>query len=176
MDRWFSQLDAKSLVGNTQSDKLKRYCARIVFACFGVLATLDVVMLLSSGEYRDVLGVTHGVSDIFNIGRIVIDGSMIVFYGLVYLKMRDGSVLSRLMVWHGLLYGLLGVTLCIPWGGFLLAPLTPVGLLYLGALLWTPLSYPGALGVAGAFIVFNIYLVWAGLTSVTSNVSRPRVS
>jgi hypothetical protein len=26
-----------------------------------------------------------------NIGRIVLDGSMIVFYGLVYLKMREGG-------------------------------------------------------------------------------------
>lgn len=107
-----------SLLGKMQGNKLKRNCARIGFASLGALAALDIVMLLSSGDYRDVLGVTHGVSDIINIWRIVIDGSMIFFYGVVYLKMREGGVLSRLMVWHGLLYGLQGVALCFPWGGF----------------------------------------------------------
>ena len=159
-----------------QIDKLKIGCVRIGFACLGAFAALDVVMLLSSGDYRNTLGRTHGVSDSFNIGRILIDGSMIAFYGLVYLKMREGGVLPRVMVWHGLLYGLLGVLLCFPWGGFFLAPLTPVGLLFLGAIIWTPFDYYGALGVAGAFVVFNIYLIWAGLTSEPKMVPSPRVS
>jgi hypothetical protein len=116
------------------------------------------------------------VFDIFNIGRIVIDGSMIVFYGLVYLKMREGGVLPRVMLWHGLLYGLLGFGLCLPWVGDFLAPLTPVSLLFLGAIIWTPFHYYGALGVSGAFVLFNIYLIWAGLTSITSMVSRPGVN
>lgn len=60
-------------------------------------------------------------------------------------------------------------------GRFFLAPLTPVGLLYLGSM-WTPFGYGGSLGVAGIFVVFNIYLMWVGLTSTSSVVSRPRVS
>jgi len=159
-----------------QIDKLKIGCVRIGFACLGAFAALDVVMLLSSGDYRDTLGRTHGVSDSFNIGRIVIDGSMIAFYGLVYLKMREGGVLPRVVMWHGLLYGLLGFGLCLPWIGIFLAPLTPVGLLFLGAIIWTPLHYYGALGVAGAFVAFNMYLIWAGLTSGTKMVSGQRIS
>jgi hypothetical protein len=127
-------------------------------------------------EARDALGQTEGVFDSFNIGKIVIDGSMIVFYRWVYVKMREGAVLPRVMLWHGLIYGLLGLGLCIPMGGYLLAPLTPVSALYLGAVAWTPFHYYGALGVAGAFVVFNIYLIWAGLTSTSSVVSRPGVS
>jgi hypothetical protein len=143
----------------------RRY-VRIGFACLGALALLDVVLLLSTEEYRNALGVTPGVFDSFNLGRIILDVLMSVFYWMVYVKIREGRVLSSLMVWHGLLYGLLGAALCfLPWGGLFLAPLTPVGVLYLGAILWTPFQLPGALGVAVAFVAFNTYLVRAGLTS-----------
>jgi hypothetical protein len=150
-------------------------CVRIGFACLGAFAALDAVMLLSPGGYRDALGQTDGVFDSFNIGRIVIDGSMIVFYRWVYLKMREGIVLPRVMLCHGLLFGFLGLALFIPFLGIFFAPLTPVCALYLGSIR-TPFGYGGMLGVAGVFVVFNIYLIWAGLTSTRSVVSRPSVS
>lgn len=100
--------------GACRLHKQKGAGVRIGFASIGTFAALDVVMLLGSGEYRDALGVTHGVLDPINLGRIVLDVSMIAFYRWVYVKMREGRVLLRLMVWHGLLFGLLGLGLCIP--------------------------------------------------------------
>ena len=100
---------------------------------------------------------------------------MIAFYGIVYVKMRKGAILPRVMLWHGLLYGLIGLILCLPWT-YVFAPLTPVGVIYLGMFFWTPFGWPGAQGVAAAFVAFNIYLVWAGLTSGTKMVPSPRVS
>ena len=86
--------------------------------------------------------------------KVIFDVSMVAFYGIVYVKMREGRVLSRMMLWHGLFYGLLGLALCLPWIGMFLALFTPVGVLYLG-MLWTPLGYYGALGVAAHIYCFQ---------------------
>ena len=155
-----------------QNDKLKFGCVRIGFACLGIFAALDVVIALSSADYRNALGVVRGISDI--AWRFAPNLSMIAFYGIVYVKMREGAILPRLMLWHGLIYGLLGLVLCIPWM-YVFAPLTPICALYLGSMS-TPFGYGGMLGMADVFVAFNIYLIWAGLTSTRSVVSHPRVS
>ena len=154
---------------------LKIGCARIGFACLGAFAGLDALTRLILEDYRDAMGTTDEGLSILNVGIIALDVSLTVFYGSMYLKMRKGGILPRVMVWHGLLYGVLGLILCLPWTYFL-APLTPVCVLYLGIFFWTPFGWHGAQGVAAAFVTFNIYSVWAGLTSVTKMVSSPRVS
>lgn len=145
-------------------DKADGTYVRIGFACFGVFAALDAVMRLSTEEYRNSLGTT-GVFDSFNIGKVIFNVSMTAFYGWAYVKLREGRALSRLMLWHGVLYGVLGLGLCLPFVGMFLAQLTPIGLLFFGALMWTPFGYPGLLSVAITFVVFNAYLVRVGLRS-----------
>ena len=153
--------------------KLKIGCVRVGFACLGAFAALDFVLALSSPEYRNALGMVRGIFDV--AWRFAPNLSMIAFYGIVYVKMREGAILPRVMLWHGLIYGLLGLVLCLPWT-YVLAPLTPIGVLYLEIFFETPFGWPGAQGVAATFVVFNIYLIWAGLTSTSSMVSSPRVS
>ena len=151
--------------------KLKIGCVRVGFACLGAFAALDFVLALSSPEYRNALGMVRGIFDV--AWRFAPNLSMIAFYGIVSVKMREGAILPRVMLWHGLIYGLLGLELCLPWT-YALAPLTPISVLYL----WMFLNFgwPGAQGVVATFVVFNIYLIWAGLTSTSSMVSSPRVS
>jgi hypothetical protein len=146
-----------------QIETLTRGCVRVGFAAFAVFATLDLVVLVGFDEYREAFGATDGMFDGFNLSRIGLDLWMILFYGKVAMRMRHGGISSRLLVWHGLVYGLLGLMLCIPFAGFFFAPLTPVGLLYMGSLL-SPFTLYGSYGVAIAFIVFNIFLVWVGAT------------
>jgi hypothetical protein len=144
---------------------------RIGFSSFCACAALDAVLLLSFESYRSSLGTPHGVFE--STWRHAVDVSMFVFYGVVLMRMREIKALSWLLLCHGVLFGVLGLGLCLPWIGIFLAPLTPVGLLYFGTLVWTPLGYPGALGVAAAFVAYNIWLVWAGLTSETKMVFSP---
>lgn len=133
---------------------------RHVFAMFCLLPVLDVIVLCSSSGYRDLFGVTHGLSD--NWWRLIPDAAMVILYWRVYSKMQKASISPHLMLWHGILYGLLGLALFIPWGGYFLAPLTPIGLLYLGAIVCVPsVGYYLALGVATLFVGFNAYLVIA---------------
>lgn len=149
-------------------DKLNGKYVRMGFACFGVFAGLDGVMRLSSEQYRNSLGTT-GILDSFNIGKVLFNILMTAFYGWVYAKMGEGRALSRLMLWHGLFYGVLGLGLCLPFVGMFLAQLTPIGLLLFATLMWTPFGYLGLLGVASTFVVFNAYLVWVALESNQSD-------
>jgi hypothetical protein len=142
--------------------RVKGSWVRFTFARFGLLAAIDVITLLFSIEYREILGRLHGVLE--NIWRFILDGLMMIFYGFLSAQLGEKAcVRSRLIVWHRVLGILFGIVLCIPFGGFFLAPFTPVGLLYLGAMSWTPMGYFGSLVVAITFVAFNMYLVWVGL-------------
>ncbi len=109
------------------------------------------------------MGRTHGLSDVTVMGRIVLDVAMIVLYGMAYRKLRENGVSRHTAIVHGAIYGLVGLLMCFPMGGFFLAPFTPIGVLYFGSLMWTPFEFIGSLVVGGAFVVFNMLLVWAGL-------------
>lgn len=138
-------------------------CIRVVFVCFGVLAAIDIIMLFFSVGYREILGKPHGALE--NIWRFLLDGLLMILYRFLSAQLGKAEAWSRFLVWHGVLGGLLGVVLCIPFGGFFLAPFTPVSLLYLGAMLWTPMGFSGSLTVAITFVMFNIYLIWVGVRS-----------
>ena len=143
--------------------KLKQGWIRFGFACFATCATLDFITLLMSDAYRSIMGRTHGLSDVTVMGRIVLDVAMIVLYGMAYRKLSENGISRHTAIAHGVSYGLLGLLMCFPLGGFFLAPFTPIGVLYFGSLMWTPFEFIGSLVVGGAFVVFNILLVWAGL-------------
>lgn len=97
---------------------------------------------------------------------------MTAFYRWVYVRMGEGRKLSQLLMGHGLLYGVLGFGLCIPFVGILLAQLTPIGRLIFGILMWTPLGYPGLLCVAILFVLFNAYLICAEVESSQNGVAN----
>ncbi len=144
-----------------QVNHLKQGYIRLVFASFCVLVALDVALLFCAEEYRDFFGVTRGVADV--MWRIVPDVTMMFFYGLAYLKMKSVGLLPRVALWHGLIFGLLGLVLCLPWGGYFFAPFTPIGSLYLAAILWLPDGYLFSLSVAVVFIAFNVSLMLQGI-------------
>lgn len=148
---------------------VKKARIRFLFALFGMLAAFDIVLLIYSNEYRNFFGEVQGVSGV--MWRIILDIALTVFYGLIFWKITNGILLPRLMVWHGVLYGLLGIVMCLPWGGYFFAPFSPIGLLYLGSILWTPLGYSLSLGITIFFITSNLYLIWFGLDTSTA---KPR--
>lgn len=143
--------------------RLKQGWIRIGFACFAICATLDFIALLTSDAYRSIMGRTHGISDVTVMCRIVLDVTMMVLYGMAYRKIREHGISRPTAIAHGVSYRLLGLLMCFPLGGFFLAPFTPIGVLYFGSLMWTPFEFIGSLVVGGAFVVFNIFLAWAGL-------------
>jgi len=144
-----------------KSKNMNLSCIRFLFALFGLLAAFDIVLLVYSDDYRNFFGAVRDISDV--MWRIVPDVAMFFFYGLVYWKTKNEVALPRLMLWHGVLYGLLGIAMCLPWGGYFLAPFSPVGLLYLGSILWSSPGYFLSLGVAIMFIASNLYLIRSGL-------------
>lgn len=135
-----------------------------------VLAAFDIVLLAYSNEYRNFFGVVRDISGV--MWRIIPDIVLILFYGLIFWKIRNGIFLPRLMVSHGVLYGLLGIAMCLPWGGYFLAPFSPIGLLYLGSILWSPSGYFLSLGIAIVFIASNLYLIRLGLSVARDSQGR----
>lgn len=109
------------------------------------------------------MGRTHGLSDVTVMGRIVLDVAMIVLYGKAYRKLRENGISRHTAIAHGVSYGLVGLLMCFPMGGFFLAPFTPIGVLYFGSLMWTPFEFIGSLVVGGMFVAFNIFMACAGL-------------
>jgi ABC-type Mn2+/Zn2+ transport system permease subunit len=143
--------------------KLKQGWIRLGFAGFATCATLDLIVLLMSDAYRNIMGRTHGISDVTVMCRIVLDVAMMVLYWMAYRKIREHGISRLVAITHGVSYGLLGLLMCFPLGGFFLAPFTPIGVLYFGSLMWTPVEFIGSLVVGGAFVAFNLFLAWAGL-------------
>lgn len=135
----------------------------VLFAVLGLIAAFDIAFLTYSNDYRNFFGEVGDISGV--MWRIIPDIAMVVFYGFIHWKIKSGIVLPRLMVWHGILFSLLGLAMCLPWGGYFLAPFSPVGLLYLGSILWSPVGYFLSLSVAIIFIAFNVYLIRFGLAA-----------
>jgi len=67
------------------------------------------------------------------------------------------------MIWHGAIFSLLGVAMCIPWAGYFFAPFSPISLLYLASIIWVQDGYYLSLIITVMFIVFNLYLIQRGL-------------
>mgnify|MGYP003333843384 FL=1 len=150
-------------VKTMDTHRLKQGWIRIGFACFVICATLDFITLLTSDAYRSIMGSTYGISDVSVMCRIVLDVTMTVLYGKAYGKLRESGISRLTAIVHGGSYGLLGLLMCFPLGGFFLAPFTPIGVLFFGSMLWSPLEFTGSLVVGGAFVAFNIFLAWTGL-------------
>ncbi len=125
----------------------------------------DFLLILLSQEYRDVFGATNQITD--SLWRIFLDLMMTGFYGVVFYKHKEGNYSPRLLLWHGVFFGLVGIALCVPWGGYFLAPFSPIGMPYLVAIGWVPYGYFISIFMALVFIIFNIYLIRTGLSSKT---------
>ncbi len=149
-----------------QITNVKQSVISVLFAVFGLFAAFDIAFLAYSSDYRNFFGDVRDISGV--MWRIIPDVVMVLFYGLIHWKIKNGIILPRLMVWHGVLFGLLGFAMCLPWGGYFLAPFSPVGLLYLGSILWSPAGYALSLSVAMVFIAFNVYLIRLGLAAKKS--------
>ncbi len=152
---------------------MKNYI-KVIFAVFGVLAAFDIVLLVYSNEYRNIFGEVRNTSEV--MWRFIADIVMVIFYGFVYWKTKKGISLPRLMVWHGVLYSLLGVAMCIPWAGYFLAPFSAVGLLYLTSIIWIQDGYYLSLAITVMFIAFNLHLIQRGLKERKYNLSKLRPS
>lgn len=138
----------------------KRNYLKYVFVFLGILVLADVFLIFFSEDYRNIFGATNQITD--SLWRIVPDFMMMVFYGFMYLKHENGLSPSNILLWHGVLFGLVGLAMCIPWGGYFFAPFSPIGLLYLVLIIWAPSGYFLSLCVAILFIVFNLNLIRVG--------------
>lgn len=136
--------------------RVKRNYSEILFAFLGALATLDIVVLISSPAYRSAYGSTSDIADV--LWRFALDAVLIIFYWTTYWRMIRGAHPKMILLSHALIYSVLSLLMCIPWGGHFFAPLTAVALPYLGSILWIAGGYFLSLAVAVAFFVSNLYL------------------
>lgn len=135
-----------------------------ILAGFALLAALDVVMALIVPVYRQSLGTLEIWSQVF-IVRIFPPVFFLGFYLLLWNKCRAPSRHVLLFI-HSILFIFLGLILCLPFIGPLLAFVTPVSPLYYGAIMLVPGGYVIAILVAVVFIISNIVLL---LLSITKN-------
>ncbi len=136
---------------------MQKQHVKFLYVLFCAFVSFDIVLLVYSTEYRDFFGVTENLYGA--IWRVIPNIVMLFIYGLAFWKARQGIYYSRAMLWHGVIFILLGFVMCIPWGGYFLAPFSPIGLPYLSSILWVPQGYFLSLAVAIAFIVANVYLI-----------------
>ena len=90
---------------------------------------------------------------------------MVGLYSLLLLQSTKRQLSKKVLLIYSVVYGLLGLTLCVPWMGFLLSPLTPITFPYLAALIWLPFGYYFSIAVAMGFIMVNIALGVSGIRS-----------
>jgi len=136
-----------------------------LFALFCVLAIVDLAAVLFSSTYRDLFGRTHDLTDA--MWRIIPDVVMATVYGIVFWKLNDEFFLRKFAVWHGVVYGVLSVLMCIPWGGYFLAAFSPIGILYLTPLMLSSSGYFASMGVAVTFFILNVFLFVTGRKKIS---------
>lgn len=136
-----------------------QYVPRILFI-FCILIIADLLLVALSVGYRNQLGVIDGKGITGYLYRLLPDILMLSFYGVFFLKYKKSNALPlKLLTIHSVFFMVLGILLCIPWGGLFFAPLTPVGILYLGAISLLAEGFYVSLSIAVAFFILNLYLL-----------------
>lgn len=137
----------------------RRNLIRYLFSAFYGFVLLDIFLFVFFIEYRDFFGVIKKDS-VTNISvRLTPDILMFFFYTNVKLKIHKYGYISRKVVLvHSFACLLIGLALCTPWIGMFLAPLSPIGSLYLSSILLFENGYYISLGIALIFVILNIYV------------------
>jgi len=129
------------------------------FIIFIYLVIADVACFVASEDFRNAFGVFDVKSSQEYIVRLLPDFILFSFYTVVLFRLQKGnSIPNILLKLYCLLFTLLGLALCIPWGGMFFAPFTPIGVLYVGSILWVPEGFYVSMLIAIMFCITNIYL------------------
>jgi hypothetical protein len=129
-----------------------------IFLCAS--SFLDICLLTVSSDYRNLLGAVDGSGIAIKILRYIPGTVLTVYYSIFFLKVRGvGAIPYRMIVIHSAVYVFLGATLLLPWIGILLAPLTPIGSLYLLFIMSVKNGYYYAVGLTAVFVALNIYFL-----------------
>jgi hypothetical protein len=136
--------------------------ARITYAIFAALVTVDLVFVSISPDFRNALGRIDGRGTIALVPRILPDLLLLFFYCWFLYRGVRWKQTTLLIGLHSFVLAALGFAAMIPWLGIFAAFLTPISVLYFGAILWLPAGYHVALFVALVFAVTN---VWIGVVA-----------
>lgn len=125
-----------------------------------------MTLVLLDFQYTHMLGEIRELKDyIFRLKANIV---LLVYYEYVGWCMKNGRTPYFTIILQGLLNIIIGIGMCVPMGGYFVALLTPIAIIYLGALLYLPTEnvYYVLLGIAITFIIYNIYLIGFGATRI----------
>jgi hypothetical protein len=129
-----------------------------IFGAFALLAGVDLVLVVVSEEYRNLLGQTAGWSSA--AVRAIPDVLLIAFY-LGYFSADDPVLRSRLAKIHCIVFGLVGTAMLIPWVGMFFAACSPIAVLFFGPFLLSSTSVWISYSAAATFLALNASLLFA---------------
>ncbi len=156
---------------------------KIYFLSSLAFASSDLLMLAFSGYYRGRVGAVRSVTDY----SITLLPAMLLtlFFGAICLRLFRGMTISRnVVVAQSMLFSLLAIIMCVPFGGYFFAGLTPISIIYFTSVLLWPIDSPYSrywfvCGVALLYVLLNtiiaILAIWknVGNTKPCSMILPP---
>ena len=129
---------------------------RIGYGIFAALVALDLVLISLCADFRNALGRVDGRGGAALVPRILPDLLLLFFYSWFMYRGFRSERAALLVTLHSLVFAGLGLAATIPWLGMFASVLTPISVLYSGAILWLPAGYYVALSIALVFAVANV--------------------
>jgi len=134
----------------------------LLYAVFGGLALLDLVLATFIPGFKDQFGQVRGPGDAAL--RFLPDCALLLFYGMFLYRTRIRG--QRPVTWviaHSIVFLVVAVLLALPWIGLLAVLFSPVAILYFAALSLPVYGYPAVVTLSTLFAAAN---VWCLMTAV----------
>jgi len=130
---------------------------RLMYMVFSFLAAIDIALIASSEEMRNALGRVDDRGWVLLASRVLPSVILLSFYSWFLSRavrsIRLAAIASGL---HSAIFSVLGLVALVPGLGLFAAALTPISVVYVGAILWLPGGYFAAVLVALVFIAVNL--------------------
>ena len=115
---------------------------RRAYGVFLFLVIIDIALIVSSEAMRNALGRVDGRGWMLLASRVLPSLVLLGFYSWFLSRgirsIRETALASAL---HSAVFSLLGLAALLPWLGLFAAVLTPISVVYFGAIVWIPGGY-----------------------------------
>lgn len=140
---------------------IKSLIAKLYFFVAFFLIFTDIMLLIFSGEYRNMLGMINRDDVGGYIFRILPSFVMLFLYTYICRSILNGYTLSKkFLIFHSVFFVIAGTISCLPWIGMFAAIFTPIASLYLSLVLWSKDGYIVSIFIASIFLAFNIRFIF----------------
>ncbi len=145
----------------------------VLFSTLLAFVVADVILLLVSDPYRNMLGIMRPGTRLSFSFRILPSLILASYYVFALRAVIRQQACEKLVAAHSLYCVLVGLAACVPWIGMFCGPLLPISSLYLGALLWANNGLVLASAIAMNFVILNGVLLWKSLRGFGRGRSAP---